>query len=159
MIDATTPEGRTKLRKVAEDGWTIQSTQALALFAEIDRLEAENAELEAHAEYMGRLLPEVQRNMDGLRARAEIAAERHEEQRRIAEEAFADATTRARKAEADLSRGRILMASGAQILDNHAEMLSKLVMDTPKDQELTDRLVALTRDSAAALRKALKDEQ
>jgi hypothetical protein len=65
------------------------------------------------------------------------------------------AIARAEKAEAELERGRELMESGARVLDNHAEMLSKLVMDTPKDQELTDRLVHLTIRSAAALRAAL----
>ncbi|MGW2095808.1 hypothetical protein [Promicromonospora sukumoe] len=44
--------------------------------------------------------------------------------------------------------------AGATIVDNHASMLAQLVMDTPKDQELTDRLVELARNSAQNLREA-----
>ncbi|MGF7125038.1 hypothetical protein [Rhodococcus sp. BE178] len=44
--------------------------------------------------------------------------------------------------------------AGATIVGNHALMLADLVMDTPKDQELTDRLVELAHKSAQNLRAA-----
>ncbi|WP_064059257.1 hypothetical protein [Prescottella equi] len=46
------------------------------------------------------------------------------------------------------------LEAGAVVVNNHGKMLAQLVMDTPKDQELTDRLVELARNSAQNLRTA-----
>lgn len=53
-----------------------------------------------------------------------------------------------------LNQATISLDAAALIVDNHASMLAQLVMDTPKDQELTDRLVELARNSAQNLRSA-----
>ncbi|NKR61685.1 hypothetical protein GS474_23790 [Rhodococcus hoagii] len=53
-----------------------------------------------------------------------------------------------------LNQATISLDAAAQIVDNHASMLAQLVMDTPKDQELTDRLVELARNSAQNIRSA-----
>ncbi|NKS02568.1 hypothetical protein GS528_16415 [Rhodococcus hoagii] len=61
-----------------------------------------------------------------------------------------------RHAESTISRLRSAVEYGAAILDKNAAMLDHLVMDTPEDQELNDRVVAVTRKSASLLRNNLE---
>ncbi|WP_343466376.1 hypothetical protein AAI421_14575 [Rhodococcus aetherivorans] len=58
-----------------------------------------------------------------------------------------------------LERWAVALDAGANILENNAKMLEHLVMDTPKDQELNDKVVEVTRRSAGAMRKALDGDQ
>lgn len=44
------------------------------------------------------------------------------------------------------------LRSAATIVGNHAEMLEHLVMDTPEDQALNDKVIAVAEASARALR-------
>lgn len=57
-----------------------------------------------------------------------------------------------------LDQWAIVIDAGANILENNAMMLEHLVMDTPKDQELTDRIVDQTRHAAQSMRTALNAE-
>ncbi len=54
-----------------------------------------------------------------------------------------------------LERWTIVLDAGATILENNAKMLEHLVMDTPKDQELTGRIADQTRHAAQSVRTAL----
>ncbi|MCF8784140.1 hypothetical protein [Rhodococcus ruber] len=58
-----------------------------------------------------------------------------------------------------LDRWAVVIDAGANILENNAKILEHLVMDTPKDQELTDRIVYQTRHAAQSMRAALGGEQ
>ncbi|WP_238840750.1 hypothetical protein [Prescottella equi] len=64
-----------------------------------------------------------------------------------------------RKANATIDRLRAAVEYGASILDKNATMLDQLVMDTPKDQKLNDRVVAVTRKAATLLRNNLNGDR
>lgn len=53
------------------------------------------------------------------------------------------------------ARLREIAASAARVLDHSAEMLSHLVMDTPEDEALNDRVIHINRAAAAAARSAV----
>lgn len=69
-----------------------------------------------------------------------------------------DLECRALDAEAHLIAVRAAGTAGANILDNNAAMLAHLVMDTPEDQDRTDRIFEQTRRCAAGLREAVRDD-
>ncbi|NKT41787.1 hypothetical protein GS676_02750 [Rhodococcus hoagii] len=53
---------------------------------------------------------------------------------------------------ATIERLRTACEYGAAFLEKNAAMLDHLVMDTPEDQALNDRVVAVTRKAASLMR-------
>lgn len=60
--------------------------------------------------------------------------------------------------QATIERLRTACEYGAAFLEKNAAMLDHLVMDTPEDQALNDRVVAVTRKAASLVRRSLDGE-
>lgn len=56
---------------------------------------------------------------------------------------------------ATIERLRAACEYGAALLEKNAAMLDQLVMDTPEDQALNDRVVAVTRKAASLVRRSV----
>ncbi|ORM21793.1 hypothetical protein [Prescottella equi] len=60
---------------------------------------------------------------------------------------------------ATIERLRTACEYGAAFLEKNAAMLDHLVMDTPEDQAMNDRVVAVTRKAASLVRRSLDGDQ